>query len=428
LTERACVVHKRKMKAVFLVTLSALVAGRSAKLLRTNQQGLEHVNEMVDISLGGLEHAEVTGIKNPELCEHEDHGFSFLMGVEFGNAKVKKVSEEDDTEKSAALKDFTCKEGTCAGGEDSAPSPKVLTLDFGMCLEPERFGPFVSFKFNFPNSFSGMFPKIAKAIKKMLTKIKAPAAVIAKINSLKDLYNEFKTFSAELKTKMKGYKVLNWIMEHGFIGINSGNKGNKGSEDGGNHGNDGWLYDFKFADPGNNGNPSLGIEWRLKDSNELTSCCVDILNPLKSFVPTIAPGTCGWSNQGLHAQGQIGGVNYVKALASIFLPLGKGIDDYIIKGKTKKIGPFTYKAYDFAAMKADGLKHFKEMGAEGGKPAAFVATLLNGVVNAALTALKDAKFTTTLELRAAIFTAGFTGSFQIADALKLMQAAVAKKK
>ena len=132
--------------------------------------------------------------------------------------------------------------------------------------------------------------------------------------------------------------------------------------------------------------------------------------------------------QGLHAQGQIGGVNYVTALASIFLPLGKGIEDYVIKGKTKQIGPFKYKAYNFPAMKADALQHFKEMGAEGGKAAAFVATLINGIVNSALTALKDAKFTTTLELRAAIFTAGFTGSFQIADALKLMQAAVAKKK
>lgn len=422
--------------AVFLVTLSALVAGSNAKRLRTNQQELEHVHEMIDIGLNSLANAEVTGIKMPTLGQNEDHGFSFLFGVEFGDTKVKKVSAEDDTEKGEALKTYSCKEGTCSGGEDSAASNKVLTLDFGMCLEPEKFGPFVSFKFNFPKSFSAMFPKITAAVKKMLKKIQVPQPVIDKVNCLKDLYKEFKSFNAAQKEKMKKYKVINWIMEHGFIGVNSGNRGNQGSANSNsNHGNDGWLYDFQFADPGNDGNPSLQIEWRMKDSNELTSCCIDILNPLTSFVPAIAPGTCGWSNQGLHAQGQIGGVNYVKAIASLFLPIGKSIDDYIVKDgagkpKTKTVGhkPFDmeYKVYDFAAMKKAGLDHFKEMGAEGGVVSAFVATLINGVVNAAVTALKDAKFTTTVELRALIFTAGFTGSFQIKDAIALLKKAVKK--
>ena len=118
--------------------------------------------------------------------------------------------------------------------------------------------------------------------------------------------------------------------------------------------------------------------------------------------------------------------------------------------KTVGKDPFNmeYTVYDFEAMKAAGLAHFKEMGAEGGYSpltshltgfitphhshphsgvvSAFVATLINGVVNAAVTALKDAKFTTTLELRALIFTAGFTGSFKIKDAINMLKEAVKK--
>lgn len=186
--------------------------------------------------------------------------------------------------------------------------------------------------------------------------------------------------------------------------------------------------------PDNDHNPSVTIEWRLKDSNELTACCVDLINPLTLGVPTIAPGTCGWSNQGLHAQGQIGGVNWLKAITSSILPIGKSIDDYEVKtdkkGNTVGKDKFkrVFKSYDLVKMKADITTRFAELKKEGGAVAAVIATIANGIVNAAAAALAQAKFTSTLELRAAMFTAGFSGSFQIADVIKKLTAALPKKK
>lgn len=421
-----------------VLTLLSCVVVASARVLRTgsSQQGLAAVHETLDIDIDLDNH--VGKFIAPTIGQDENHGFCFKMGFDFTHASVvKKQEEESAKEDGTALDKFGADASRFTTGTSSAPS-KSMIVEAGVSLEPGRLGPFFSFTYNFPKSFGQMFQKIAAVIKELMVKLKVSPANQAKIVKTKDVLKNFaatySSLKADVKEKMKKYKVLNWILEHGYAGVNTGNRGNNGAADGNsNHGNDGWLFDFKFADSGNDGNPSLQLEWRLKDSNELTSCCVDLVNPLSLGIPTIAPGTCGWSNQGLHAQAQVGGINWLTALLSAALPLGKTIDSYAKKDKAGKLikkaigtGKFATQITDFdtAAMKTDIQARFKALKDEGGSGAAAVATLINGVANAALTALKQATFTTTLEIRAAIFTAGFSGQFKIAD---ILTAIVAKK-
>merc|ERR1739848_759563 len=171
----------------------------------------------------------------PTIGQDENHGFCFKMGFDFTHSSVvKKQEAECDKEDGKALDKYGKDDSRFTTGTESAPS-KSMIVEVGVSLEPGKLGPFFSFTYNFPKSFGQMFQKIGAAVKKLITKLKISDANKAKIEKTGDILKNFaatySSLKAEVKEGLKKYKVLNWIIEHGYAGVNTGNRGNNGAAD-----------------------------------------------------------------------------------------------------------------------------------------------------------------------------------------------------
>ena len=131
--------------------------------------------------------------------------------------------------------------------------------------------------------------------------------------------------------------MLAKLLQYADKGFGGNNVVIPGTGSGERGSNNGLTINFLLEDSSNKQKPSLAFEWRQKDANTLTSLCVDVLAlPHKGCKAGACPGlttpvcvnrgTCGMANQGLHIQGQLGDINYLKALSAMILPAPKTLD------------------------------------------------------------------------------------------------------
>jgi len=246
-------------------------------------------------------------------------------------------------------------------------------------------GLFTNIKFNLPETFAVMYPELIIAVNNALgmgwAAFKASVvpviqgkvaetrngiaaklgvspvviqmvdeAILKGFHGLQAVSEWFKTTAKFFSDYIKeNFPTLYYIFLQFDVGFNSGNKGNDGSvkdvneaQGESNEGNDGFVWSVMLADKGNmvcrkddtsdcRPAPSLTVEWRAKDANEISAVCVDVVAPLKGIPPAppaIGMGTCGWSNQGLHLQGQLGGIDYGKALFSFLMTKPLSCDEF----------------------------------------------------------------------------------------------------
>lgn len=364
-------------------------------MLRANAR----LNQQMSLDVDLNQHMELevkkTEFQGMGLVQDENHGFCF-MGKWAWEGTKPKIKNAD-------------------GKEVDGPS-SAIELEFGVSFEP-NVTPFLKITYKFASTFTQMFPKAWAAVKegfKTLAKdVPKINAAVEKAKSFKELAGQIKTFAKDKWALVKKkFPRLAEILE-GFTldaGIGGKNSGSK-KDDAGSNG--GFTPNFKFADTDNGGRPVFELEWRAKDANTLTSCCWDILPPSVKTGGLPAPGTCGWSNQGLHAQLQLGNLDYMGAIFSCILP--KDACDikkppYKVKGK-----------FDIKAIKAGIQKNFDMKAAakawpkKGGKLA--VAKMAAGktietIKKAVGMALKTSTLTLRLEIRVLLFTVGIQNKLE----------------
>lgn len=367
------------MKLAFLASLSALVAGTSAR-----RQSSLRANQQMSLDVGEHMEMEVEGTS-------EFQGMSLVQDANFGTAFMGKWMW------TSVPPQITNAEGKKVDGASS-----VVEFEFGIHFEPD-VGPFVKMTYKFASTFTEMFPKAwakvqdkVKGLTEALPKIKEAAA---KAKSFKELAKGKSSFAADkwatFKTKLP--KVAEML--EGFT-VDAG-IGGKAVGD--------FTPNFKFADSGNGGRPVFELEWKPKDANKFTSCCWNILPP----APAPVPGTCSFKDQGLHAQFQLGGVEYLKAIASAILPADKcdiNAAPYKVGGKYVPAEIKKGVATNFDITKAA-----KVAPKAGGKLAA--ATMAAGktietIKKALGIALKTSTCTLRLEFRATFFTVGIENKLE----------------
>lgn len=290
---------------------------------------------------------------------------------------------------------------TVDGPKDGASS--VVEFEFGVHFEPD-VGPFVKITYKFAKTFTEMFPNAWALVKKTV------AAYTEDIPKIKTAVAGADSF-AKMAKGVKGFAKPKWeifkkklpkIAEllEGFT-VDAGM--------GGKAVGDGFTPSFKFADSGNGGKPVFELEWKPKDANKFTSCCWDIVPP----APAPVLGTCGVTNQGLHAQFQLGGVDYLKAIFEAILPADK---KDVTAAPYKVGGKFVPKAIkDGIATNFVLTKAAKVAPKCGQKLAA--ATMAAGktidtIKKAFGTALKSSTCTLRVEFRATIFTVGIENKLE----------------
>lgn len=400
------------MKLAFLATLSAFVASSSAKqLLRTNEQMYLNLGEHME-----MEVSEKSQFQGASLVQDENHGLCFMGKWSYESNPVDIKNAE---------------------GKKVAGRPAETEIEFGVTFEP-FVTPFVKLTYKFARSLTEMFPK---AWEKTKTAISALAnlpkikAAVAKAKSFKELAKSISTFAkdkwAVVKKKMPSLARLLEMLggfkpDAAIGGYNTGNAGtekqvpttydDKGNPTSDAASNGGFTVNVKPIDGSNGGRPVIEIEWRLKDGNSLTSCCLDIVGPLPppKVYPSIAGGTCGFSNQGLHAQLQLGNVNLLKLIFGVILPEGKNDVQkapYKVKGKfvISEIKKGVATNFDITAAAKAVPKY-------GGKFAAAKMQAGKSLVkfaNALMQALKSSTLTLRLEFRFFAFTVGVENKMEV---------------
>jgi hypothetical protein len=383
------------MKAAFVIATALLVAGSNARKEKSMLRANARLNQQMSLDVDLKQHMELevqgkSEFQGASLVQDENHGFAF-MGKWAWEGTPPKVKNAE-------------------GKEVDGPS-NAVEFEFGVSFEP-FVTPFMKITYKFASTFTQMFPKAWELVKAGFAKLADVPKIkeaTAKAKSFKELAASIKSFAKEkwAKVKAKFPKLAEMLegfnLDAGIGGSNSGSAANNAGSNGG------FTPLFKFADTDNGGRPVFELEWRAKDANQLTSCCWDLV-PAK---PVPAPGTCGFTNQGLHAQLQLGNIDYLKAIFGAILP-SDACD--ISKAPYKKSGK-----YDVAAIKDGIKKNFditkaaKAAPKRGGKLAAAkmaAGKTIDTIKKALGTALKSATCTLRLELRVALFTVGIQNKLE----------------
>lgn len=382
------------MKAAFVIATALLVAGSNARKEKSMLRANARLNQQMSLDVDLNQHMELevqgkSEYQGMSLVQDANHGFAF-MGKWAWEGTPPKVKNAE-------------------GKEVDGPS-NAVEFEFGVSFEP-NVTPFMKITYKFAKSFTEMFPKAWAAVKagfKKLGDVPKIKAAVEKAKSFKELAGQIKSFAKEKWAIVKkNYPKLAEVLEGfnldaGFGGKNSGSAADSSS-------NGGFTPLFKFADTDNGGRPVFELEWRAKDANTLTSCCWDIVPPK----PFPVRGTCGWLNQGLHAQLQLGDIDYMKAIFGAILP--KDACD-ISKEPYKKGGKYVPAAFKAGIAKNFDIKAAaKAAPKRGGKLAA--AKMLAGktfdtIKKAVGTALKSSTCTLRLEFRVLLFTVGIQNKLE----------------
>lgn len=354
-------------------------------MLRANSR----LNQQMSLDVDLKQHMELevqgtSEFQGASLVQDANHGFAF-MGKWAWQGTPPKVTN--------AKKEVV-----------DGPS-NAVEFEFGVSFEP-NVTPFMKITYKFASTFTEMFPKAWEMLKAGIAKLADVPKIkeaTANAKSFKDLADKIKSFAKEKWAKIKAkFPTIAEMLEGFNLDAGIGGKNSGGGS------NNGFTPLFKFADTDNGDRPVFELEWRAKDANALTSCCWDLV---PAGVP--APGTCGFTNQGLHAQLQLGDIDYMKAIFGAILPTDQ-CD--ITKAPYKVGGKYVPAAFKEGIKKNfDITKAAKAAPKRGGKLAA--ATMAAGktfdtIKKALGTALKSATCTLRLEFRVALFTVGIQNKLE----------------